>query len=102
MPPKEPALSTVGMNDGAGKLLPFFMGEQTASRSAIPELAMRLFGAFKTMSIHPKRGNLCVPGAECSPAQATAAFRGVGFGHRFTSLSSNLLLYSCWTKLHQN
>lgn len=38
LPPKEPALSTTAMNDDAGKLLPFFRGEQTASHSAIPEL----------------------------------------------------------------
>lgn len=31
--PKEPALSTMGVNNGAGKMLPFFMGEH----AAIPE-----------------------------------------------------------------
>lgn len=51
LPPKEYALSTMGMNDGVGKLLSFFMGKQTLSYSAIPELTMRLF----TISIYPKR-----------------------------------------------
>lgn len=45
----------MGMNDGAGKLLPFFMGKQTLSYSAIPELTVRLFTVFKTISIYPQR-----------------------------------------------
>lgn len=58
LPPKEHALSTMGMNDGAGKLLPFFMGKQALSYSAIPELTVRLFTVFKTISIYPKREKL--------------------------------------------
>lgn len=45
----------MGMNDGAGKLLPFFMGKQTLPYSAIPELTVRLFTVFKTVSIYPQR-----------------------------------------------
>lgn len=60
MPPKEYALSTMGMNDGAGKLLPFFMGKQTLSYSAVPELTVRLFAVFKTISMYPERQKLSV------------------------------------------
>lgn len=65
LPPKEYALSTMGVNDGAGKLLPFFMGKQRLSYSAIPELTVRLFTVFKTISIYPKREKLCAGIRSC-------------------------------------
>lgn len=58
LPPKEYSLSTMGMNDGAGKLLPFFMSKQALPYSAIPELTVRRFTVFKPISIYPEREKL--------------------------------------------